>query len=133
MNTTLLMLEAAASNGKVIEYSPWTLADRVSEALSVSLLGLGTIFAVLALLWGVLEIFRFFFYDLPNKRKNGEKAENASANTASAAPAPAVQPAVVSGTSDEEIVAAITAAISVVMDKPATSFRVVSFRRTGTR
>ena len=87
MNTTLLMLEAAASNGKVIEYSSWTLADRVSEALSVSLLGLGTIFAVLALLWGVLEIFRFFFYDLPNKRKNGEKAENASANTASAAPA----------------------------------------------
>lgn len=127
------MLEAAAATDKVIEYSSWTFADRISEALSVSLLGLGTVFAVLALLWGVLEIFRFFFYDLPNKRKNGVKNEVASANNSVAAPAPAVQSVTASGDSDEEIVAAITAAISVVMDKPATSFRVVSFRRTGSR
>ncbi|MBQ7822140.1 MAG: OadG family protein [Clostridia bacterium] len=132
MNTTLLMLDAAAT-GKVIEFSSWTFADRVSEALSVSLLGLGTTFAVLALLWGVLEIFRFFFYDLPNKRKNGKKTESAPVKPAPA-PAPVAAPVVSrAADSDEEIVAAITAAVSLVLDKPATSFRVVSFRRTGTR
>ena len=128
------MLEAGAVGEKVIEYSNWTFADRVSEALSVSLLGMGTVFAVLAVLWGVLEIFRFFFYDLP-KRKSGEvKKEEKTAKPVKPAPvsAPVAAPVVNTG-SDAELVAAISAAIAVVLDKPATSFRVVSFRRTGTR
>ena len=134
MNTTLFMLEAGAVGSKVIEYSNWTFADRVSEALSVSLLGIGTVFAVLAVLWGVLEIFRFFFYDLP-KRSSGEvKKEEKTAKPVKPAPvsAPVAAPVVNTG-SDAELVAAISAAIAVVLDKPATSFRVVSFRRTGTR
>ncbi len=126
------MLEAGAVNGgKVIEYSSWTFADRVSEALRVSLLGIATIFAVLAVLWGVLEIFRFFFYDLPNKSKGEKKSESApKAPVVTAVSAPV---ATVSADQNEEIVAAIMAALAVVMDRPATSFRVVSFRRTGTR
>ena len=48
------------------------------------------------------------------------------------APAP-VEETAEPETSDEEIVAAITAALSVVMDKPQTSFRVVSFRRTASK
>ena len=117
-----IMLEAASASD-VMSFS-----DRASEALQVSLLGIGTVFAVLAILWGVLEIFRFFFYDLPNKAKKSEKKAEAP-KVPVAAPAPVVQAA----SSDEEIVAAITAAISVVLDRPASSFRVVSFRKTGTR
>lgn len=105
-----------------------TFSERLSESLQVSLLGLGTVFAALALLWGVLEVFRFFFYDLPNKRKNGTE-KKAPVKTESAPSAPVAQPV----QSDEELVAAIVAAVAQVMDKPASSFRVVSFRKSGTR
>lgn len=129
MNINFIMLEAAASATDVMSFS-----DRASEALQVSLLGMATVFAVLAILWGVLEIFRFFFYDLPNKsKKREEKSEAPKAPKAPKTPVAPVAPVVQAATSDEEIVAAITAAISVVMDRPASSFRVVSFRKTGTR
>lgn len=127
MNTTLLMLEGEA--GKVIRYSEWTFADRVGEALKTSLLGIATVFAVLAIIWGILELFKVFVYDIPNKKK-GAKTE---VKEEKPAPAPVVTPAPVLVSSDEEIVAAITAAISVMLDRPATSFRVVSFRKTGTK
>lgn len=106
-----------------------SFSERLSESLQVSLLGLGTVFAVLALLWGVLELFRLFFYDLPNKRKNASTEKKAPVKSESA---PVAQPAQ-SVQSDEELVAAIVAAVAQVMDKPASSFRVVSFRKTGTR
>jgi len=117
-----IMLEAASATD-VMSFS-----DRASEAIQVSLLGMGTVFAVLAILWGVLEIFRFFFYDLPNKTKKAEKKAEAPK-----APVAASVPVVQTQSSDEEIVAAISAAIAVVLDRPASSFRVVSFRKTGTR
>ncbi len=118
-----IMLEAASATD-VMSFS-----DRASEALQVSLLGIGTVFAVLAILWGVLEVFRFFFYDLPNKAKKTEKKAEAPKQAPAASPAPVVQ----LQSSDDEVVAAITAAIAVVLDRPASSFRVVSFRKTGTR
>ena len=107
-----------------------TFAERASEALRVSLLGIGMVFAVLAILWGVLEIFRYFFYDLPNKGKSKEKKPE---KPQSSEPAPAPVAVVPAQTDDTELVAAITAALCVVLDKPATGFRVVSFRKTGTR
>ena len=125
MNTTLLMLAADAS-----AFENMTFADRASEALRVSLLGMGMVFSVLAILWGVLEIFRYVFYDLKNKDNATEKKPEKPAKS-EPAPAPVVTEAVQAD--DGEIVAAITAALCVVLDKPATGFRVVSFRKTGTR
>ena len=125
MNTRLLMLAADAS-----VFENMTFAERASEALRVSLLGIGMVFAVLAILWGVLEIFRYFFYDLPNKGKSKEKKPE---KPQSSEPAPAPVAVVPAQTDDTELVAAITAALCVVLDKPATGFRVVSFRKTGTR
>ena len=116
------MLAADAS-----AFENMTFADRASEALRVSVLGVGMVFAVLAILWLVLEVFRFVFYDLKNPKKKEEKKE---APVVKEAPAPAP---VATATDDAEIVAAITAALCVVLDKPATGFRVVSFRKTGTR
>lgn len=126
MNINFIMLEAASGASEVMTFS-----ERASEALRVSLLGMGTVFAALALLWGLLEVFRFFFYDLPNKSKKSE--EKSEAPKAPKAPVAPVAPVVQAASSDEEVVAAITAAISVVLDRPASSFRVVSFRKTGTR
>ena len=126
MNTTLLMLAADAS-----AFENMTFADRVSESLRISLLGMGMVFAVLAVLWLVLEVFRYVFYDLQNKGKHDEKKPEKPAVKAEPAPAPAVTQ--VAAAEDTEIVAAITAALCVMLDKPATGFRVVSFRKTGTR
>ena len=125
MKTTLLMLAADAS-----AFENMTFADRASEALRVSVLGIGMVFAVLAILWLVLEVFRYVFYDLPNKGKLDEKKTEKPAKTE---PAPAPVVTQVTASDDGEIIAAITAALCVVLDKPATGFRVVSFRKTGTR
>ncbi len=117
------------NSGDLSPLDSMTLSDRVTVSLQTSLLGLGTVFAVLALLWGALVLFRVVFAGIEKK----------SANAAGEAPAAAVPtpvevvPSAAEVSDDSEVVAAITAAISVMLDKPATSFRVVSFRRSGSR
>lgn len=100
------------------------LSDRLMMGLQTALLGMGVIFVVLIILWAVLSVFKLVFY----KGKAEEKAVEptpapAVVESVPAAPAPAAQ-------NDEEIVAAITAAIAVMLDVPQTSFRVVSFKRS---
>ncbi len=103
-----------------------TFAENAKEAGIVTLLGMVAIFAVLAILWGVIEILHRAF-NLPVKRK-AKKAE------ASAPLVEAVAPAVdePAETDDGAIVAAITAAITAARAEEgnSTGFRVVSFRRT---
>ena len=81
-------------------------------------LGVGTVFAVLVLLWLALTFFKFFF--------SGVKAPKETK-------APTVEeaaPAVVYETQDEEIVAVIAAAIAAAeSESDGVKFRVVSFRR----
>ena len=129
--------EAASGGFGEAMSSTLTFGERIALGLQVTGLGLGTVFCILAILWGILTIFRVVFYDIPNGKKAAPKAEKP-------APAPAPAPAVVepevelaplaySASDDAELVAAITAAISMVMDAPQTSFRVVSFRRTASK
>ena len=100
------------------------MADRLSAAGQTVVLGMLAVFAVLALLWLVLAIMGKFFTNGTNKPKEEKK----EAPAAPIAVAEAVQtPAPVAN--DEEIVAAITAAISLMLDKPQSAFRVVSFRQ----
>ena len=113
--------------------------DRISLSGEMLLRGMGTIFFVLALLWGILELFKFFAYTLPQKRSGEtpaptkpvkEKPVKAKPAVKAEAPAPAVSTAPAQH-QDLELVAAITAAIAAYLDQPTTSFRVVSFKRTG--
>ena len=100
------------------------MADRLSAAGQTVVLGMLAVFAVLAVLWLVLAIMGKFFTNGTNKPKEEKK----EAPAAPIAVAEAVQtPAPVAN--DEEIVAAITAAISLMLDKPQSAFRVVSFRQ----
>ena len=104
-----------------------TMGDRVMYGLQTTLLGLGVVFSVLIILWAVLAVFKLVFY-------KGDKKEKEPA--APAEPTPVSEPEltpIYSEQDDAEIVAAITAAISVMMDAPAASFRVVSFRRTASK
>ena len=101
---------------------------RVSYAIRMTVLGVGMVFAVLALLWLVLVIFKNALAEKPSKAKAEETSEPAPA------PAPAVTPAPAGD--DPAIIAAITAAIAATIDSdPALSqqfaggFRVVSFKK----
>ncbi len=108
----------------------------VEQGLPTALLGILTVFAVLALIWGSLEIFRYVFYTIPENKKNegkapAQKAEK-PASAPAAAPAPAVQAAPSAQNNDEliaAIIAAVTAARAEAGEVAPGAFRVVSFRR----
>lgn len=100
--------------------------ERLAMTGEMILVGLGMVFAVLAVLWGVLSIFKLVFAK-PEKKK-AEPApvvENP----------PAYEPEPVAETEDDgELVAVITAAVAAYMaseepDAAPNGFRVVSFRR----
>lgn len=108
-------------------YTPFS-ADAWGYAGQMTLLGMLMVFAVLALLWGILAIFKLVFAGRTPKEKKPEPKETAPVQQAEA-PAPAE-----TQSDDEELVAVITAAVAAyVRDEgnPAADggFRVVSFKR----
>lgn len=107
-------------NGSIL--TAMSFGDRLAYAGRMTLIGMMTIFAALSILWLALVLFRRAV-----ERKAAPKASNA---VAPAAPTPVAAPA---PTNDGEIVAAITAAISLMLADEnggkAPNFRVVSFRR----
>ena len=102
--------------------------ERLALAGQMTLLGMGMIFAVLSILWGVLAIFKLIFVR-PEKKK------------VKAAPAPKAEPVVVpepvvapAASNDAELIAVLTAAIAAYEASQGNEvapggFRVVSFRR----
>jgi Na+-transporting methylmalonyl-CoA/oxaloacetate decarboxylase gamma subunit len=113
------------------------IGERVAYALRMLIVGLGAVFAILALLWGVLVLSRILLHDMPARRREEEKAESAKPSTPAVvqpvvpAPVPVVQPA---AQDNGALIAVITAAVSAAMADEGTlppgGFRVVSFRRT---
>lgn len=107
-----------------------TLAEKMSEGLVVLGVGVMVVFGVLILLWGLLELMRVVFYDVPKKRK-----ASPAAGTSAQASAPVQQgivnaPAVsVQEEDDEELIAVITAAVAAAMDTSAHNLRIKSVRR----
>lgn len=104
-----------------------TFGERTAYAGKMLLIGLGTVFIVLALLWGALELFRRFL----TAREEGGAEQSTPAPVqivASAAPPAPVAPA-----GDDALIAVITAAVAAAMAEEnggaVPGFRVVSFRR----
>lgn len=105
-----------------------SLGERLSGGLSVLIIGLCAVFGVLACLWGVLALFKVFFYDIPEKKKAKKTAAPEPVIEAPAAPVPEVNTS-----NDTQLIAVITAAIAAYRsDTENTSlpFRVVSFKRS---
>lgn len=106
-----------------------------AKAGEVTLLGMGMVFAVLAILWAVLAIFKLLFAKDTQGAQSTQSTETkkaVSAPTVAEAPAPAA--AAVSD--DSELIAVITAAVAAyraseegMNDAEAGGFRVVSFKR----
>ena len=109
--------------------------DALAFGLPFSLFGFCTVFAILALLWGILSLFKVVFYTIPEKRK---KAAAGGKVTAPAAPVTttetvsAVSAPAAPASDDGAIVAAITAAIAAYRSasgEAVNGFRVVSFKK----
>jgi len=99
-------------------------AEKLETILTTAVGGYVLVFIVLALIWGILELFHLAF---AGKKETAPQPKQPAKpapviEEAPQAPAPAID-------NEEEIVAAIMAAISAYTDKPTSSFRVVSFRK----
>ena len=117
---------AARADGTYLPFS----ADAWAEAGKMTFMGLLMVFSVLAILWGVLVIFKLVFSGktvkvkaekpTPAPVKIEEKADTSDQNA-----------------SNDELIAVITAAVAAYMaeenggEVSTSGFRVVSFRRVG--
>ena len=111
-----------------------TWGERLSMAGIVSLQGMLTIFLVLAILWGSIEIMHHVVHKEKKEKAPSEKSEVASSLPAQDDRAVAAAIAAAMAASDDSaVVAAITAAVSAALaeDGYTGSFRVVSFKRVG--
>ncbi len=100
--------------------SSMNLSEKLASIFNTAIIGFLVVIVVMAIIWAILEIFGRIF--------GKEKAEDApEAKEAPAVPAAEEE----SGAAEEELVAVITAAVAAASEKPASSFRVVSFRRAG--
>ena len=113
-----------------------TAANSVGEKLSiggeVTLLGMGAVFAVLIIIWAMVELLHLL---LGEKTKSADvKKEGVPAPVETKNEAPAPTPVVTeSATPDYELIAVITAAIAAASGSAPTSFKVVSFKRANNK
>ena len=103
-------------------------AERTAYAGRMLLIGMGAIFLSLAALWGVLEIFRRLVVKVP------DHVQEAPAAPAPVAPAKPITAA--PATSNDALIAVITAAVAAAMAEEnggsVPAFRVVSFQKVST-
>ena len=107
-------------------------SERASTAGTVTLMGMVTIFAVLAILWAMIEIMHSVLHKGEKKEKEPRSQKAAPApNQDDAAIAAAIAAALAAAEDDGAVVAAITAAITAARAEAGETgaFRVVSFKR----
>ena len=107
-----------------------SLGDKLSIGGQVTLLGMGTVFAILALLWGLVELLHVILKPFAEKKTGTFNPPPV------VAPAPAVSPAAKNTekrSDDLELTAVITAAVEAYRGADAPAFCVVSFKRANNR
>ena len=111
------------------EYTTATIAEKLFFGLEVTALGLGTVFAVLFLLWLLLVIFQYVFGGYGKKENNSVKPEKTIAPAV--APVPAADD--ITEDDDTELIAVLMAAICAATgtSNPA-NLRIVSYKRQKT-
>lgn len=109
-----------------------TLGERLVSGLPVLIIGLLAVFAVLAILWGVLALFKVFFYDIPEKKKAENKTKAEQGEIAPVVVEEKAEEPAGAAQDDSQLIAVITAAIAAYTaesSKSALPFRVVSYKR----
>ncbi|MGN1059131.1 MAG: OadG family protein [Clostridia bacterium] len=98
-----------------------------AQGAVVAVIGICTVFLVLAILWGVLELMRVVF---TAKKKAAAPAAPAAPAAAAPAPAPAPTPAPAAPAEDDgELIAVLTAAIAASLNQSTCNLRIKSYRR----
>ena len=116
-------LEITKDQFQTVTINGDNFADMLAFGAKMLLIGVGTVFSVLALIWGALVLFRIFFHDLPAKHAEKRSVHAFAENTADV---PGSEQ-----TDEGELIAVLTAAVvAAESDAPGKKFRVVSFRRT---
>ncbi len=82
----------------------------------VAVIGIGTVFTVLAILWGVLELMRVIFTAKAKKPAN-------------VAPVPVAASAAPAQEDDSELIAVLTAAIAASLNQSTYNLKIKSYRR----
>ena len=110
-----------------------SFAERMAYGLQVFVVGVGTVFSVLVILWLALILFRVFAYDIPQKK--AKKLAEATANTAKVLEEETslteVEEVIETVEDDTQLIAVITAAIAAYSAQSGSTlpFRVVSYKR----
>jgi len=127
-NFYLIGLSEVSKDPSLVNKIIPNISDRIIVGMQTVALGMLIVFAVLASLWIILEIAG----RVSSSQNQEVKASKPKAEKVEVPQAPVVsEPA--SYENDEEVVAAITAAITLMLEAenaPVKSFRVVSFKRT---
>ena len=103
--------------------SSMSWAEKLETVLTTAVGGYVLVFIVLALIWGILELFHLVF---AGKKETTPPPKSPINPSSTVEEVPSVSDTVAN---EDELVAAIMAAISAYTDKPTGSFRVVSFRK----
>ncbi len=115
---------------------PESFSDRLELALQGTVTGIVMVFAVLTLLTLILYLSKVIFYNIPQKRREKEKAKNEVTFEQTTPSIPVVEEPVSNEADDTELAAVITAAIAAMLDSEEYKeefrggFRVVSFKRS---
>ena len=100
--------------------------DRLIFGGKVALIGMAIVFAVLILLWVILELFGYISKKITNKSKKTD--ETFVGDGVPGVPHVSNENAEFEETK-EELIAVITAAVAMSMQKPVSGFRVVFFKQ----
>ena len=124
MNNILLAPIFAAVEGAA--NVPEGVIEKLWYGIQVAVIGMSMVFAILAIIMGVLYLFEYFFYTLPKKQKEASAAPKAAPVVTAAPAAP-----VAASSDDDEVAAVIAAAIAAYYEQnaPTSKYRIKSFRR----
>lgn len=108
-----------------------TLGEALIEGVQTTVLGMATIFAVLAILMAAISIMKNIFY----KSKETASSDSAAANTETEAVMPeAAQPVEYDEQeNEEELIAVFAAAIAASLNTSTYNLKIKSYRRTDKR
>ena len=119
------LLDAAA---QIKQVPHETISEKVAVGIEVTLRGMGTVFAVLILIWILVEFLHLILgVKTPKAEKKAKDEAVQPAQEVVAESAPAITPA--PAADDLALIAVITAAIAAASGSSPSSFRVVSFKR----
>ncbi len=109
--------------------APSTLGEKAALAITTLVLGMLTVFAVMIVIMLIISLIGSIF---AAKDKKAKKTKEAEKDIVAEEPVQVLESS--EETEDEgALIAAITAAVSMCMEEPVGSFRVVSFKKATTK